>query len=283
MHTEKPSAPTPVAGSPAGGESVKTAESVDNSTTTDAAIPPLASDGPLRGTIDAASAPDRTRDANDAALVVKPAEPAAAPAKRGNAAVPDVAVRRDGADGRQVDAAATPIVDLQLHVVPLPAAKPSELVRGATAPPIAVFVSRKTSKVYVRRQFAPLFDAPIVIAHPEQPLGTHVFTAMEYLADGSTFRWNLISLPGESSARGRNDDRPQASSGKSRQREQRAVKPVLDPPPETPQGALARIEIPQDVIARISELMVAGSSLVVSDHDLGDETGQGADFIVVTH
>jgi hypothetical protein len=58
---------------------------------------------------------------------------------------------------------------------------------------------------------------------------------------------------------------------------------VLDPPPETPQGALARIEIPQDVIARISELMVAGSSLVVSDHDLGDETGQGTDFIVVTH
>ena len=36
-------------------------------------------------------------------------------------------------------------------------------------------------------------------------------------------------------------------------------------------------------IARISELMVAGSSLVVSDHDLGDETGQGTDFIVVTH
>jgi hypothetical protein len=166
----------------------------------------------------------------------------------------------------------------------LPAAKPSELVRGATGPPIAVFVSRKTSKVYVRRQFAPLFDAPVVIAHPERPLGTHVFTAMEYLADGSTFRWNLISLPGESSARGRDDDRPQAGSGKTRQREQRAVKPVLDPPPpETAQGALARIEIPQDVIERISELMVAGSSLVVSDHDLGDETGQGTDFIVVTH
>jgi hypothetical protein len=36
------------------------------------------------------------------------------------------------------------------------------------------------------------------------------------------------------------------------------------------------------VIERISELMVAGSSLVVSDHDLGDETGQGTDFIVVT-
>jgi hypothetical protein len=134
----------------------------------------------------------------------------------------------------------------------------------------------------VRRQFVPLFDAPVVIANPERPLGTHVFTAMEYLADGSTFRWNLISLPGESSARGR-DEAPQAYSGKWRQREQEAAKPALDPPPpETPQRALARIEIPQDVIERISELMVAGSTLIVSDHDLGEETGKGTDFIVVT-
>jgi len=28
--------------------------------------------------------------------------------------------------------------------------------------------------------------------------------------------------------------------------------------------------------------MVAGSALIVSDHDLGEETGKGTDFIVVT-
>jgi len=163
--------------------------------------------------------------------------------------------------------------------VPLPAAKPGEVVRGATGAPIAVFVSRKTGKIYVRRQFVPLFDAPVVIAHPERPFGTHVFTAMEYLADGSTFRWNVVSLPGESSGR----DQQPANSARGRLREEHAAKPALDPPPpETPQGALARIEIPQGVIERISELMVAGSSLVVSDHDLGGETGQGTDFIVVT-
>jgi hypothetical protein len=102
---------------------------------------------------------------------------------------------------------------------------------------------------------------------------------MEYLADGSTFRWNVVSLPGESSGR----DQQPANSARGRLREEHAAKPALDPPPpETPQGALARIEIPQGVIERISELMVAGSSLVVSDHDLGGETGQGTDFIVVT-
>ena len=53
------------------------------------------------------------------------------------------------------------------------------------------------------------------------------------------------------------------------------------PAPETPQEALARIEIPQDVIDQISQLIVPGSSLVVSDQGLGPETGSGTDFIVV--
>ena len=45
---------------------------------------------------------------------------------------------------------------------------------------------------------------------------------------------------------------------------------------------LARIDIPQDAIDRISAMMVPGSSLVVSDQGLGEETGEGTDFIVVT-
>jgi hypothetical protein len=45
--------------------------------------------------------------------------------------------------------------------------------------------------------------------------------------------------------------------------------------------ALARIDIPQDIIDRISDLMVPGSSLVISDQGLGGETGEGTDFIVV--
>jgi hypothetical protein len=63
-----------------------------------------------------------------------------------------------------------------------------------------------------------------------------------------------------------------------------AVPAQSQQPAETPQDVLARIQIPQDVIDQISELMVPGSSLVVSDHGLGDETdiGGGTDFIVIT-
>ncbi len=46
--------------------------------------------------------------------------------------------------------------------------------------------------------------------------------------------------------------------------------------------ALARIDIPQAALDAISQRIVPGSSLIVSDHGLGDETGDGTNFIVVT-
>jgi hypothetical protein len=212
-----------MAAAPGAAENVKTAETIDSNKTTDASAPSLASvptDGILRGVIDAPLAADRASNMNDAVLMVKPADPAAGSAKGDKAAAPEVVVRREGAGGRQADASPTPPADPPLHVVPLPAAKPGEVVRGATGAPIAVFISRKTGKIYVRRQFVPLFDAPVVIAHPERPFGTRVFTAMEYLPDGSTFRWNVVSLPGESSGR----DQPPVNSARGRLREEHAAR-----------------------------------------------------------
>ena len=239
VHMDKPPAPVPMAAAPGAAENVKTAETVDSNKTTDASAPSLASvptDGMLRGAIDAPLAADRASDMNDAVLMVKPADPAAGSAKGDKAASPDIIVRREGAGGRQADASPTPPVDPPLHVVPLPAAKPGEVVRGATGAPIAVFISRKTGKIYVRRQFVPLFDASVVIAHPERPFGTHVFTAMEYLPDGTTFRWNVVSLPGELSGR----DQPPVNSARGRLREEHAAKPVLDRRRRRPRKARSR-------------------------------------------
>jgi hypothetical protein len=59
-----------------------------------------------------------------------------------------------------------------------------------------------------------------------------------------------------------------------------AEAPEVLAPPQTPQQALARIEIPQDIIDRISDLIIPGSSLIISDQGLGGETGEGTDFIV---
>jgi len=167
--------------------------------------------------------------------------------------------------------------------VPMPPPKPAEIARPSKAP-IAIFVSGKDKKIYVRQNLAPLFDAAISVDRPDHPLGTHVFTAMEYLIDGSSFRWNVISLPTEEIRTLRQVvNRKGFGRWSTRRRLAGTEESVAFVVPETPRQALSRIEIPQDVIDQISQLIVPGSSLVISDQGLGEETGEGTNFIVITH
>ena len=133
--------------------------------------------------------------------------------------------------------------------MPVPPSKPIEIARAVAKLPISIFVSRKDKKIYVRQDFSPLFDAPIAVTHPDQLLGTHVFTAMQYLDDRSSFRWNVISLPGEPPKQLRN---PANEKRFVQRRDQRVnVPPPVLLPPQTAAEALARIEIPADVIDEI--------------------------------
>jgi hypothetical protein len=159
---------------------------------------------------------------------------------------------------------------------------PKPLVPGykATDQPIkpagqvAVFVSRKEKKVFVRQGFVPLVELPVAIDDPDQPLGTHVFTAMAETEDGTGMRWNLMTVPTTSVS---------VEHGHSRGRSKEPPKPVVHwKPPSTAAQALDRIHLPQEAVDRISELLVPGSSLVVSDEGLGRETGRGTEFIVLT-
>jgi hypothetical protein len=144
--------------------------------------------------------------------------------------------------------------------------------------PISVFVSRKLSKLFVRRGFTPLFDVPVKIQNPEEPLGTHVFTAMEFQNEGAAIRWTVVSMP---------DEFPSMSEGSAKEREApakqitEATLRVLSP--NKANTALDRIEIPQDAVDRISELLTLASSVILSDYGISHETGNETDFIVVTH
>ena len=53
-------------------------------------------------------------------------------------------------------------------------------------------------------------------------------------------------------------------------------------PPATAAEALNRIQIPQEAADRIGEILIPGSSLVVSDEGLGRETGRYTEFIVLS-
>ncbi len=146
---------------------------------------------------------------------------------------------------------------------------------------IAVFVSRKDSKLYVRESFKPQFDVPITIAPSDRPLGTHVFTAEADKKDPNLLRWSVVSLPvtARNAARTDEDDRA-ARRRKVAGGALAGAKPL--PVPNSPAEALDRITIAPEAMARIAEVLTTGSSIIVSDHgiDQGGETGEGTDFIV---
>jgi hypothetical protein len=56
---------------------------------------------------------------------------------------------------------------------------------------------------------------------------------------------------------------------------------VATPLPDKGNEALDRIDIPRQAIEQISQLLTPGSSLIISDYGISDETGTDTDFIEV--
>src|SRR5215471_1065701 len=99
--------------------------------------------------------------------------------------------------------------------------------------------------LFVRQQYRPVLDAPISFRNPEQPLGTHLFTAL-FVAGDVKSQWMAISLEG----------------GDARH--------VLD-----------RIEIPSDIRQKIGAKLTPGSSLIVADKSINSAVlPEGDDFLV---
>ena len=120
----------------------------------------------------------------------------------------------------------------------------AKAARAAALAPVSVFISRKTQRLYVRRGFQPLFDIPVAIRDPDQPIGTHVFTAVARSEAG--LRWNVVTI----------DDANDAKA------------------------ALDRITIPPEALDRFAAA-AARSSLIISDEPLSGETGEGTEFVAV--
>ena len=85
-------------------------------------------------------------------------------------------------------------------------------------------------------------------------------------------RWTVVSIP----------ERSSLGQGLHKGSTKRTIETIL-PTPDKAGAALDRIEMSQDVIGRISELLTPGSSLIISDYGISNETGEDTDFIVLTH
>jgi lipoprotein-anchoring transpeptidase ErfK/SrfK len=136
--------------------------------------------------------------------------------------------------------------------------------------PVSVFISLKTQRLYVRQALEPVFESPVTVRDPDKPVDTHIFTALNYADGVGNVRWSVVSLSGKPS---RPDGERHRSDG------QRAEQAASELSAAT--AALDRVTIPQDAIDRISEVVLPGSSLIISDEDISKETGQATDFIVL--
>jgi lipoprotein-anchoring transpeptidase ErfK/SrfK len=126
------------------------------------------------------------------------------------------------------------------------AAKAAREAKLALAP-VSVFISRTTQKLYVRRGFEAILEAPLTIRNPDKPIGTHVFTAVARAEGG--LRWTAVTIDSGDNA----------------------------------QAALDRISIPQDVLDRIAPTAWPKSSLIISDEPLNRETNYRTEFVVALH
>ncbi len=139
---------------------------------------------------------------------------------------------------------------------------------------VSVFISRKEGRIFIRQDWKEVWEAPVTFRDPDRPLGTHIYTAVDTVADGSAVKWTAITLPAESQP-------PKEAAARGKDKQPVPAQPD-GPAPETAAGALDRIELPEGARERIAELLWTGGSLIVSDQPRSYEMGEYTDFIVLT-
>jgi hypothetical protein len=237
-------------------------------------------------TADAGNAAGGQLTASDAPSAAPPASGGAAKAAAPKTEIAPVEIKTDGTkvdDSKPADInSSDKPVDVKDHDKdqtrmsdvdsPSPPAKP-ELKHNSQ---VAIFISRKDGKLYVRQSLAPVFSVPVTIAPSDRPLGTHVFTAAIDKADGKIMQWSVVSMPARGAAHV--DDGEKGARGGKKGSE---VEAKLAPVPDSAAEALDRIIIPADVTAWLGEALSSGSSLIVSDQGINQgETGEGTEFIL---
>jgi len=147
--------------------------------------------------------------------------------------------------------------------------------------PLSIFVSRKTQRLYIRQGFVRVFDVPVTIREPEKPLGTHLYMAMpeqRAAANGEIgLRWLVITISDASKGTGEEPGRHRRRHSSEDDDAPRAAVPAA-----SASEALDRIEVPAEVREKVSEMLWAGSSLIVSDKPMSGETGEYTDFVILT-
>ena len=152
------------------------------------------------------------------------------------------------------------------------AAEASEDASRKTSP-VSVFISRKTQRLYVRQGYIPVFEGPVTIRDADKPIGSYVFTALDHHTNAEV-RWSVVSMYKA------NRDAEPAAKGQKHIGENRSTE-AFPTDVAGARAALDRIIIPPDVVERFSEVVLPGTSLIISDEGASIETGKDTDFVVL--
>jgi peptidoglycan hydrolase-like protein with peptidoglycan-binding domain len=102
--------------------------------------------------------------------------------------------------------------------------------------------------LYVRQEFDDVFDTAVSFRNAEEPLGTHVYIALNFAPGDTEIRWVTLDV--------------QDGAGAA--------------------APLDRLEIPEDVRQKISERLTPGSTFIVADTSINSANlPKGGDFVVL--
>jgi hypothetical protein len=122
----------------------------------------------------------------------------------------------------------------------------------APAGPLSILISGADRKLFALEDGVEVIAAPVTIADPDQPLGTHVFV----LADesGGNERWHAVGI-GKPPPDGEADDAATA--------------------------ARSRIQIPSDVASRLQPLLQPAATMMITDLPATADTRSDKDFVIL--
>jgi hypothetical protein len=116
----------------------------------------------------------------------------------------------------------------------------------------------------------------VTIDRPDEPLGTHVFTALAIKPSSNDVTWSAASIPSHTAlAKMTGSKKERAEAFEEAERAAADLRKS-----QTAAAALQRVNLPRDVRLKIEDVMKPGSSLIISDNGLSNETGKFTDFIV---
>lgn len=126
--------------------------------------------------------------------------------------------------------------------------------------------------IRIRQRARDIFAAPVGLAEPERPLGTHLYTVVQLDPATGHAAWNGMTIK----ARGR------LPGGSNRPTAARTAGKAAATQPVTMGRVLDRVTMPAHVRMHIEDLLTPGSSLIITDGGHTRETGLDTDFIVLT-